>query len=66
MRHIFCFASLLVMDVNPQNNRRILIIDDSRSIHDDFRKILGAPTELPNKLNALGGTLFGGQASSPE
>jgi signal transduction histidine kinase len=54
------------MDVNPQNNHRILIIDDNRSIHDDFRKILGASNELPNKLGALEGTLFGGETSRPE
>src|ERR1022692_3172160 len=54
------------MDVNPQNNHRILIIDDNRSIHDDFRKILGASIELPNKLGALEGTLFGGETSRLE
>lgn len=26
--------------MNPQNNRRILVIDDNRAIHEDFRKIL--------------------------
>jgi two-component system, NtrC family, sensor kinase len=31
--------------MNAERNRRILIIDDTRSIHDDFRKILGGWTE---------------------
>ena len=55
----------LVMDVNPQNNHRILIIDDNRAIHDDFRKILGSASDLPNKLSALEGSLFGAEASHP-
>jgi two-component system sensor histidine kinase/response regulator len=29
------------MNVNPNNNHRILVIDDNKDIHDDFRKILG-------------------------
>lgn len=28
--------------LNQQNNRRVLVIDDNRSIHDDFRKILAS------------------------
>ena len=40
-------------------NRRILIIDDNRAIHDDFRKIL-SPTRLTNSvLNAMEDALFG-------
>ena len=40
-------------------NRRILIIDDNRAIHDDFRKIL-APTRISNSLlNAMEDALFG-------
>jgi len=27
---------------SPERNRRILVIDDNRAIHEDFRKILGA------------------------
>ena len=53
------------MDVNPQNNHRILIIDDNRAIHDDFRKILGSASDLPNKLSALEGSLFGAEVSHP-
>jgi CheY-like chemotaxis protein len=44
-------------------NRRILIIDDNRSIHEDFRKIL-TPTQVLNaELTAFEDQLFG--ASTP-
>ncbi|MHC8324196.1 putative bifunctional diguanylate cyclase/phosphodiesterase [Pseudomonas sp. GB2N2] len=43
-----------------RTNRRILIVDDTPSIHDDFRKILGVDTEddlsLANAEEALFGT----------
>ena len=40
-------------------NRRILIIDDNRAIHEDFTKILG-PGEVPDaKLSAIEDELFG-------
>lgn len=29
------------MNINPNENHRILVIDDNRAIHDDFKKILG-------------------------
>jgi len=31
------------MNVNPNNNHRILVIDDNKDIHEDFRKILSRP-----------------------
>src|ERR1017187_2972792 len=37
-------------ELNHDKNRRLLVIDDNRSIHDDFRKIL-SPT--PAKASAL-------------
>jgi CheY-like chemotaxis protein len=41
-------------------NRRILIIDDNRAIHEDFKKIL-APVPLANSaLTAMEDELFGG------
>jgi two-component system NtrC family sensor kinase len=44
-------------------NRRILIIDDHPSIHDDFRKILNpAPADLRARLDQFEGELF---ADSP-
>ncbi len=30
----------------PERNRRILLVDDNPAIHDDFRKVLGASSEL--------------------
>src|ERR1051325_1687855 len=39
-------------------NSRILIIDDNRAIHDDFRKILAPPRE-ESTLNDLRAELFG-------
>ncbi|QAY87907.1 EAL domain-containing protein [Pseudomonas arsenicoxydans] len=42
-----------------QTNRRILIIDDTPSIHQDFRKILGPDTEDELSLAGAEETLFG-------
>ena len=39
--------------------RRILIIDDNRAIHDDFRKILSPPTFAAADLDAVEMELFG-------
>ena len=41
-------------------NRRILIVDDNRAIHDDFRKILVGDGPQHADLNALHEQLFGG------
>lgn len=46
-------------------NGRILLIDDLRSIHDDFARILVRPTG-GEALDALGCELFGGPAPSTE
>jgi len=52
---------------SPQGqSRRLLIIDDAPSIHDDFRKILAPAQGSPSKLDALEATLLGESASSPE
>ena len=40
-------------------NRRILIVDDTASIHQDFRKILGANTDDEPSLDSLEESLFG-------
>jgi diguanylate cyclase (GGDEF)-like protein len=42
-----------------QTNRRILIIDDTPSIHQDFRKILGAETQGEQTLAGVEEALFG-------
>jgi CheY-like chemotaxis protein len=40
-------------------NRRILVIDDNRAIHDDFRKILGPLPDVNQALRAMEDELFG-------
>jgi two-component system, sensor histidine kinase and response regulator len=47
------------MNINPLKNHRILVIDDNRSIHDDFRKILIKASQLPNDLSEDEAALFG-------
>ena len=39
--------------------KRVLIIDDNRAIHDDFRKILGAEDPLYGELDVIESELFG-------
>lgn len=41
-----------------QSNRRLLVIDDNRAIHEDFRKIL-APRVDPSALDDIEAELFG-------
>ena len=36
----------------PEKNRRVLVIDDNRSIHDDFRKILSPAAATAEALDA--------------
>lgn len=43
-------------------NRRILLIDDMPSIHEDFRKILAPPNTQSAELDAMEALLFGEQA----
>jgi PAS domain S-box-containing protein len=40
-------------------NRRVLVIDDNRSIHDDFRKILLPASAMATALNATEAAVFG-------
>ena len=44
-------------------NRRILIVDDAASIHEDFRKILCADVESEQSLDSLEEALFGTTAA---
>src|SRR5213594_315283 len=46
-------------DSSHHRNRRILVIDDNRAIHDDFRKILAANCTGPSALAAFESALFG-------
>ncbi|MCP1472482.1 diguanylate cyclase (GGDEF)-like protein [Pseudomonas sp. EB276 TE3739] len=43
----------------PQTNRRILVIDDTPAIHEDFRKILAPQVADTGDLQQLEQTLFG-------
>ncbi|MDB6053585.1 MAG: sensor hybrid histidine kinase, partial [Verrucomicrobiales bacterium] len=43
----------------PPKNRRILIIDDNRAIHDDFRKVLSGVPSSSAALDAAESELFG-------
>ena len=47
------------MNIDPQKNHRILVIDDNRAIHEDFRKILLRPTNQPNEMAEMEAALFG-------
>src|SRR5437870_3718948 len=40
--------------------RRILVVDDNRAIHDDFRKVLEAKSDAVSALDDMEADLFGG------
>lgn len=55
----------MALSMKPIETARILIVDDNRSIHDDFRKILCPPKmEALDELDALKQGLFG-EPSAP-
>jgi two-component system sensor histidine kinase/response regulator len=54
------------MSPNPDDNHRILVIDDNRSIHADFRKILLQPTEESDSLSEAEASLFGEAAQKSQ
>ena len=51
-----------MMEIAPQRNRRVLVIDDNPAIHDDFRKIL-AFDHTSTALDAAETAVFGGPTS---
>jgi len=51
--------------VNCPQNRRILVVDDNRAIHEDFRKILGA-CRSDKTIDEAAVRLFGPQAATVE
>jgi signal transduction histidine kinase len=53
------------MNINPSQNHRILVIDDNRAIHEDFKKILGKKM-TPDNLAADEAALFGEEAPRVE
>jgi signal transduction histidine kinase len=46
------------MNIDPDQNRRILVIDDNRAIHQDFRKILTPPKPEQKLMAAAEAFLF--------
>jgi signal transduction histidine kinase len=53
-----------MMNDGVAENRRILVIDDNVSIHEDFRKILAPPRD-PNSLDQARAALFGETPTLP-
>ncbi|MGC9944547.1 MAG: hybrid sensor histidine kinase/response regulator, partial [Verrucomicrobiota bacterium] len=47
-----------------EKNRRILVIDDNRAIHEDFRKILSPASTTGSALDASESALFGSATCS--
>jgi CheY-like chemotaxis protein len=45
--------------MDTPRNRRILIIDDTPAIHQDFRKLLGPRSDADDRLDAAENALFG-------
>ncbi|HEU5395699.1 MAG TPA: response regulator [Verrucomicrobiae bacterium] len=54
------------MNISPDQNRRILVIDDNKAIHDDFRKILAAPKSGGDHLAEAEAALFGEESARLE
>ena len=50
-------------DLPAERNRRILVIDDNRAIHDDFRKILSPNGIAAAAFNKTATELFGKQTN---
>jgi diguanylate cyclase (GGDEF)-like protein/PAS domain S-box-containing protein len=50
--------------MTTEENRRVLLVDDLASIHDDFRKIL-CPPEASTDLDEAAAMLFGQPSSAP-
>ena len=47
------------MSIDPLKNHRILVIDDNRAIHQDFRKVLATSSRQPRALVDAEAALFG-------
>ena len=52
--------------MTDDKNRRVLVIDDNRAIHDDFRKILSPANVGLTAMDATEEALFGSSASTAE
>jgi hypothetical protein len=53
-------------DSHETKNRRVLVIDDNRAIHDDFRKILSPDLASKADFEASDLALFGEPAEAVE
>ncbi|WP_095079085.1 EAL domain-containing protein [Pseudomonas sp. Irchel s3h17] len=53
-----------MMPSTHRTNRRILIVDDTAAIHEDFRKILAPGEKTEDTLSSAEATLFGAPVSS--
>ena len=47
-------------------NRRILLVDDTKSIHEDFRKILAPAAAEPTDLQSARAAFFGARGGEPQ
>ncbi len=54
------------MNINPDDNRRILVIDDNADIHEDFRKVLLKKSPTGSKLDEQAAVLFGKKPIRPQ
>src|SRR5271156_3654512 len=54
------------MVIDPQKNRRILVIDDNRTIHQDFNKIFRHSQDAPDDMDAAMTALFGETETQPQ
>jgi signal transduction histidine kinase/AmiR/NasT family two-component response regulator len=54
------------MTINPDKNHRILVIDDNRAIHEDFRKVLIKTSGTDNDFDEATASLFGDAPSQPK
>ena len=52
------------MNIDPNQNHRILVIDDNKAIHQDFRKILCPPKAAPNGMAEAEAALFGDEPAA--
>ena len=54
------------MNIDPNQNHRILLIDDNWAIHEDFKKVLCPPSAVSSKLADAEAELFGNDEAQLE
>jgi signal transduction histidine kinase/DNA-binding response OmpR family regulator len=62
----YAHTRTLLTGKNLSKNRRVLIVDDNRAIHDDFRKILSPGKSTHSVLDLAETELFGNTTSQKE